>query len=174
MIQQDRSVTELADPATERLPSIKPGKLVIEVEENKVELSEHTTDEAHAVKADWAARVAGLRQRWETSRDREALLGALIFYQLQLPDWLFKGLMEIFEELTRDPDATRFLTVRYAHDVLNMTMDEAYDWASENVTDPAARGGRDTMMKSYQKIRPLVPKFDRINPRQRRPQRRRS
>jgi hypothetical protein len=154
---------------------MKPGrKLVIDVEENKVEVSELTADEAHAMKADWAARVAALRQRWETSRDREALLGALIFYQPQLPEWLFKGLMETFEELTRNPDATRFLAVRYAHDASGMTMDEAYEWASENVTDAAARGGPDAMMKSYQKIRRVVAKIDRIKPRQRRPRRRRS
>jgi hypothetical protein len=147
---------------------MKPGrKLVIDAEENKVEVSELTADEAHAMKADWAARVAALRQRWETSRDREALLGALIFYQLQLPEWLFKGLMETFEELTRNPDATRFLAVRYAHDALGMTMDEAYEWASENVTEPAARGGRDVMMKSYQRIRSKVAKIDQIQPRPR-------
>jgi hypothetical protein len=144
---------------------MKPGrKLVIDVEENKLEVSEVTADEARAMQADWTARVAALRQRWETSRDREALLGALIFYQLRLPEWLFKGLMETFEQLSKDRDTTRFLAVRYAHDVLGMTMDEAYDWASENVTDPAASGGRDTMMKSYQKMRPQVAKIDRIKP----------
>ncbi len=75
--------------------------------------------------------------------------------------------MDTFEELLRDPHATRFLAVRYAHDVRGLTMDAAYDWASENVTDPAARGGRDTMMKSYQKIRSKVAKIDRIKPRPR-------
>jgi hypothetical protein len=150
---------------------MRPGqKLVINVDESKVELSELTADEAHVMTADWAARVDALRQRWETSRDREALLGALVFYQAQLPEWLFKGLMETFEELVRNPDATRFLFVRYAHDKLQKTMDEAYDWASEHVTDPAARGGRDAMMKSYQKIRRRVAPMDRI---QRRPRARR-
>jgi hypothetical protein len=150
---------------------MKPGhKLVIDVDENKLELSELTADEAQEMRADSAARVEDLRQRWESARDREALLGALIFYQARLPHWLFKGLMETFEELLRNPDVTRFLTVRYAHDVLGMTMDAAYDWASEHVTDPAARGGRDAMMKSYQKIRRRVAPIDRI---QRRPPARR-
>ena len=49
--------------------------------------------------------------------------------------------------------------------VLGMTMDEAYDWASDNVTDPLAIGGRDIMMKSYQKIRRQVAKIDRIRSR---------
>jgi hypothetical protein len=80
--------------------------------------------------------------------------------------------MDTFAELLRDPHATRFLAVRYAHDVLGMTMDEAYDWASENVTDSAARGGRDAMMKSYQKIRSKVAKIDLIQPRPRADRRR--
>jgi hypothetical protein len=167
MIQQDRSVTELADPAAGRLPSIKPGKLVIDVEEKKVEFSALTADDAAAMRADRLARLEALRQRWQTARDREALLGALIFYQTHLPEGLFKGLMEVFEELTRNPNATRFLAVRYAHDTLGMTMDAAYDWASENLADSVARGGRDVMMKSYQKIRSKVATIDRIQPRPR-------
>jgi hypothetical protein len=141
---------------------VRRGKFVIDVEENRVEFSELTAEEARATSADRLARLDALRQRWETSGDREALLGALIFYQARLPEWLFKGLMKTFEELSRSPHATRFLAVRYAHDALAMTMDEAYDWASENITDPAARGGRDTMMKSYQRIRSKVAKMDQI------------
>jgi hypothetical protein len=57
--------------------------------------------------------------------------------------------------------------VRHAHDVLGMTMVESYDWASDNVTDPIARGGRDTMMKSYQKIRSQVGDIDHIRRRPR-------
>jgi hypothetical protein len=80
--------------------------------------------------------------------------------------------MQTFEQQCKNPDAIRFLAVRYAHDELGMTMDEAYDWASDNVSDPDAKGGRDSMMKSYQKIRPLVAKIDRIRPRPRAPRRR--
>ncbi len=143
------------------------------MEENKLELSDLTADEARATSADWAARVDALRRRWETSRDREALLGALIFFRARLPEWLFKGLNQTFEELSRSPHATRFLAVRYAHDALEMTMDEAYEWASENVIGPVARGGPDTMMKSYQRMRSKVAKIDRIQPRPRRRRRRR-
>jgi len=153
---------------------MKPGqKLVIDVEENKLEISDLTAEEARAMSADRRTRLEGLQRRWETSGDREALLGALIFYQASLPEWLFKGLNKAFEDLTRSPHATRFLAVRYAHDALGMTMDEAYDWASENVIDPAARGGRDTMMKSYQRMRSKVAKIDRIQPRPRGRRRRR-
>ena len=131
------------------------------------EHNELTTDGARAVAADMTARLAALQRRWEASGDLQALLGALIFCQLQLPEWLFKGLMQNLERQLRNRDEIRFLAVRYAHDVLGMTMDEAYEWASNNVTDPTAKGGRDTMMKSYQKIRPQVAKSNRIRRRPR-------
>jgi DNA primase large subunit len=86
----------------------------------------------------------------------------LIFCQRQLPEWLFKGLMQNLQQQLNNPHATRFLAVRYAHDVLGMTMDESYEWAAGNVSDPTATGRPDTMMKSYQKIRPQVAEGDRI------------
>jgi len=142
-------------------------KVVVDVERQSCEVSDLTADDAHAMAADMTARLADLRQRWETSGDPLALLGALIFYEPHLPEWLFKGLMQTFEQQFKNPDAIRFLAVRHAHDVLGMTMDGSYDWASDNVTDPIARGGRDTMMKSYQKIRSQVGDIDRIRPRPR-------
>jgi hypothetical protein len=72
-----------------------------------------------------------------------------------------------FEQQLKNRDAIRFLTVRYAHDVLGKILDESYDWASDNIDEPIARGGRDTMMKSYQKIRSQVGEIDRIRPRPR-------
>jgi hypothetical protein len=75
--------------------------------------------------------------------------------------------MQNLEQQLRNPDEVRFLAVRYAHDVLGMSMDEAYDWASNAITEPIAKGGRDSMMKSYQKIRPQVAQADRIQPRPR-------
>ena len=162
-----------ADDDQMRAPIKRGCKLVVDVERQKREVSELTVDEADAMAADITARVAGLQGRWEASGDLDALFGALIFYQRQLPEWLFKGLMWNFERQLKNPDATRFLFVRYAHDVKGMTMDEAYDWASEAVTDPDAKGGRDSMMKSYQEIRPKVAKIDRIRPRPRAPRRRR-
>jgi len=151
-----------------RAPIKRGRKLVIDVERQKREVSELTVDEADAMAADITARVAGLRRRWEAFADLQALVGALIFYQLQLPEWLFKGLMQNFEQQFKNPDAIRFLAVRHAHDVLGMTMDEAYDWACENITDPVATGRRDAMMKSYQRIRRQVAQIDRIRPRPRR------
>jgi hypothetical protein len=163
-------------PMTEQAQAvIKRGRKVVlvDVERRKGKVSELTVDEARAMAADMTTRFAALRRRWEASGDLQALLGALIFCQPQLPEWLFKGLMQNLEQQLRNPDEIRFLAVRYAHDVLGKTMDEAYDWASNAVTDPAAKGGRDTMMKSYQKIRPQVAKIDRIQPRPRAPRRRR-
>jgi hypothetical protein len=162
-------------PMTEQTQAtIKRGwkVVLVDVERRKGKISELTIDEARAMAADITARLAALRRQWEASGDLHALFGALIFYQQQLPDWLFKGLMQNFEQQLRNPDEIRFLAVRYAHDVLGMTMDEAYNWASNAITDPAAKGGRDSMMKSYQKIRPQVAKIDRIQPRPRAPRRR--
>ena len=158
-------------PMTEQpRAAIKRGRKVVlvDVKRRKGKISELTVDEARAMAADMTVRLAALRRRWEASGDLQALLGALIFCQLQLPEWLFKGLMQNLEQQLRNPDEKRFLAVRYAHDVKGMTMDEAYDWASEAVTDPDAKGGRDSMMKSYQKIRPQVAQIDRIRPRPRR------
>jgi len=164
-----RPAKELMPMTEQTQAAIKRGYKVVlvDVERRKGKISELTIDEARAMAADMTARLAALRRRWEASGDLPALLGALIFCQLQLPEWLFKGLMQNLEQQLRNPDEKRFLAVRYAHDVLGMTMDEAYDWASNNVTDPTAKGGRDSIMKSYQKIRPQVAKIDRIQPRPR-------
>jgi hypothetical protein len=161
-------MTEQTQPAIRRGFKV----VLVDVERRKGKISELTIDEARAIAADRTARLAGLRRRWEESGDRRALFGALIFYQGQLPEWLFKSLLQNFEQQFNNPDASRFLAVRYAHDVLGMTIDEAYDWASDNVTEPSAKGGRDSMMKSYQKIRRQVAKIDCIRPHARRRRRR--
>ncbi len=142
-------------------------KRVIDVERQVDEVSELTDSELRAMTADRMARLATLRQSWEATGDLHALMGALIFFQQRLPEWLFNGLMRILNEQFKNPHVMRFLAVRHAHDVLGMSMDESYDWASEHITDPAAKGGRDTMMKSYQRIRSKVAKIDRIQPRSR-------
>jgi hypothetical protein len=147
-------------------------KLVIDVENRRYEASNLTIDQARAMATDINARMAALQQRWEASGDLQALLGGLIFSEQQLPTWVFKALMENIRQQLNNPDATRFLAVRYAHDQLGKPLDEAYEWASRNVTDPTAIGGRDTMMKSYQKIRPQVADFNRIRQRPPRPRRR--
>ena len=162
------SQTAEADADQGVAPTIRSHRVVVDVERNTCEISGLTVDDARAMAADMTARVAALKRRWEESRDLQALFGALNFYQLQLPDWLFKGLMQNFDQQFKNPDAIRFLAVRHAHDVLGMTMDEAYDWACENITDPVATGRRDAMMKSYQRIRRQVAQIDRIRPRPRR------
>ena len=158
---------EVSEPTITRGLNVE----LVDVETQKGKISELTIDEARDMAADRAARLAALQRRWEASGDIDALLGALVFYAQRLPEWLFKGLMRNFEQQFYNPDAIRFLAVRHAHDVLGKTMDASYDWASENVTDPAAKGGRDSMMKSYQKIRPQVAQIDRIQPRSRAPRR---
>jgi hypothetical protein len=151
----------------------KPGrKLVFDADNRSCRVWDLTIDEARAVAADINARMAALQRQWEASGDLQALLGGLIFCQQQMPAWVFKGLMENIQQQLNNPDATRFLLVRYAHDQLGLTIDESYDWASSNVTDPTARGGRDTMMRGYQRVRRLVADIDRIRPRPPSPRRR--
>jgi hypothetical protein len=140
-------------------------KRVIDVERQVDETSELTDNELRAMTAETTARLAAMRQRWEATGDLHALIGALIFFQSRLPEWLFKGLMRILKEQFKNPDVMRFLAVRHAHDVLRLSMDESYGWASEHITDPPAKGRRDTMMKSYQRIRREAAKIDRIQPR---------
>ena len=159
----EAEVSRIAQPTTTRGLKVE----LVDVETRKGKISELTIDEARAMATDMAARLAALRRRWEESGDLQALFGALNFCQLQLREWLFKGLVQNFDQQFKNPDAIRFLAVRYAHDVLGKTIDEAYDWACKNVTDPTAKGGRDTMMKSYQKIRAQVAQIDRIRPRRR-------
>jgi hypothetical protein len=166
---QRHGTSQGADADAGQAPAVRiwSGKVVVDVEAKTCEISGLTDDDARAMAADMTARLGVLKRRWEESGDLQAFLGALIFHELQLPEWLFKGLMQNFEQKFKNPDAIRFLAVRHAHDVLGKTMDESYDWASDNIDDPAARGGRDTMMKSYQKIRSQVGEIDRIRPRPR-------
>jgi hypothetical protein len=150
-------------------PTITRGLNVelVDVETQKGKISELTIDEARDMAADRAARLAALQRRWEASGDFDALLGALVFYAQGMPEWLFKGLWQNAGQRPRNPHHERFLAVRYAHDVEGKTMDEAYDWASNAIIDPIAKGGRDSMMKSYQRIRSQMAKIDRIQPRPR-------
>jgi hypothetical protein len=79
-------------------------------------------EDARALAADWSAFLAGLRRRWEAAGDLDALISALTCYEQNLPEWLFKGLMQNFEQQCKNPDAIRFLAVRHAHDVLKKSM----------------------------------------------------
>jgi hypothetical protein len=73
--------------------AIKRGHKVVLVdrERRRGKVSELTIDEARAMAADMTARLAALQRRWEASGDLQALLGGLIFCQLQLPEWLSKA-----------------------------------------------------------------------------------
>ena len=59
------------------------------------------------------------------------------------------------------------MRVREAMSEMNLRADEAYEWASMKLADTPAHGGRDTMMKSYQKIERSLPENAR-RPRTRR------
>jgi len=144
-------------------------KRAIDVERGIDETSELTVGELRSMATDRAARLATLRRRWEATVDLRAYR-RLDLRASAIAGMAVQGLGAELNEQFNNPYVTRFLAVRRTHDVLGMTMDEAYDWAAENIDDPAASGGRDTMMKSYQKIRTQVAKIDRI---QRRPRARR-
>ena len=144
-------------------------KRAIDVERGIDETSELTVGELRSMATDRAARLAALRRRWEATVDLRAYR-RLDLRASAIAGMAVQGLGAELNEQFNNPYVTRFLAVRRTHDVLGMTMDEAYDWAAENIDDPAASGGRDTMMKSYQEIRPQVAKIDRI---QRRPRARR-
>jgi hypothetical protein len=89
---------------------------LIDEETGKLKISDLTIEEARDLAADIAARLAGLRRRWEASGDVEALLGALIFYRHQrLPEQLFNGLMHNVGQKPRNPHEICFLAVRHAH-----------------------------------------------------------
>lgn len=87
--------------ANQTQPPNRGRKLIVDIERQKCEVSDLTVDEERAMAAEVMARVAALRRRWEASGDLRALLGALVFYQTQLPEWLFKGLMHNFERSRR-------------------------------------------------------------------------
>ena len=121
-------------------------KRAIDVERGIDETSELTVGELRSMATDRAARLVALRRRWEATVDLHALIGALIFEQARLPEWLFRGLMQKLNEQFNNPYVTRFLAVRrpmtFWHDD-----GRSLRWAAENIDDPAASGGRDTMMK---------------------------
>lgn len=159
-------MTKKSGPTREK--RAKGRKLVVDLENGKreVEVSDLTEDDTRVSRRQISGQMTAFARRWKAKGDPAALAGALSFCAPQLPKWVFKALWHILELQLQGADVRRYLAVHHAHDVLGKTMDEAYEWAEENVTGPAA-GGRDTMMKSYQKIRPQVPPSWRIQPRPR-------
>ena len=69
-------------------------KRAIDVERGIDETSELTVGELRSMATDRAARLAALRRRWEATVDLHTLIGALIFEQARLPEWLFRGLVQ--------------------------------------------------------------------------------
>ena len=130
-----------------------------------------TAEEKGAWVDDINARMAQLKQQWERSKhtDVHALRGALIFLEMQLPPWVFSGVMQWLEVQEMQPPyhEIRWMRVREAMSEMNLQADEAYEWASMKLADTPAHGGRDTMMKSYQKIERSLPENAR-RPRTRR------
>ncbi len=116
-----------------------------------------------------ATHLAAYEQRWEKSNhtDLHALHGALFLLQAQLPPWLFTGLRQVVERSMRGPsvDVVRWMMVRQAldHPELQLTWDDAYDYASRQLKKTDAHGEADTVKKSYQKVERSLP------PEQRRP-----
>jgi hypothetical protein len=62
-----------------------------------------------------------------------------------------------FPQLESPYHEIRWMRVREAMSEMNLRPDEAYEWASMKLADTPAHGGRDTMMKSYQKIERSLP-----------------
>ena len=122
----------------------------------RVQVRALTVEEKGAWVDEINARMAGLERQWEKSKrtDLHALHGALIFCGAQLPPWLFSGLCRLLEQqfpqLESPYHEIRWMRVREA--MSEMRADVAYEWASEKLAGTPAHGGRDTMMKSYQKI----------------------
>jgi len=83
-------------------------KRAIDVERGIDETSELTVGELRSMATDRAARLAALRRRWEATVDLHALIGALIFEQARLPEWLFRGLVQKLNEQFNNPYVTRF------------------------------------------------------------------
>jgi hypothetical protein len=71
--------------------------------QGRLKLRRFNREELAGMRADLAARFAGLERKWKASRDTDyyALLGALVFYQGQLPPWLFTALFNCVREKLR-------------------------------------------------------------------------
>jgi hypothetical protein len=122
------------------------------------------------------ARLAQLKQQWERSKhtDVHALRGALIFLEMQLPPWVFSGVMQWLKVQEMQPPyhEIRWMRVREAMNEMNLLAPQAYKWASKKLADTPARAGPDMMMKSYQKVeRSLPPAARRVVSRRPRKQR---
>jgi hypothetical protein len=114
-----------------------------------------TEAEVQAWRADIAAKMAALGQRWEASNgtDTHALLGALVFCQTTLPKWVFTAFKQmLIEPMPQEPSAHwgRWLLVREGR-VKGMSLRKAYDYASTSacLIGPPYAGKWRAMKDSY-------------------------
>ena len=127
-----------------------------------------TDDELRAWRADIAARMTALEQKWDKSghTDLHALVGGLTFCQTQVPPWVFAGVLKslkrLHKQLPQQPsrDWGRYQLVlegRQRRDARGRPLSwrKAYEYASEQaraIGKPFAGGWR-TMKESYQIIK---------------------
>jgi hypothetical protein len=124
-----------------------------------------TAEERRAWVDDINAKMAQLEQRWERSghTDVYALRGALIFLQMQLPPWVFSGVMEQLKMPEMQPpyDEIRWLTVREAY-IAGLDKTEAADYAVKKLANTPARCKDSMMMVSYYKVERRLPPAARL------------
>ena len=115
-----------------------------------------TAAEVRAIAARMTARMAALERRWVKSggADTQALLGGLIFCQLQLPPWLFAGLCQRLEkQLPREPwpyHGVRWSMVEgeLAHNP-KLKVRQACENVSKRLAAYPARGSAGAIERSY-------------------------
>jgi hypothetical protein len=102
------------------------------------------------------AKMAVLKQEWETSEDAtvrvHALLAGLIFCEAHLPRWVFKGLFDsLIAKLPQEPalHCGRWLLVKEALDQ-GLSYRGAYVYAAERLAGSKYEGKPRTMKESYQ------------------------
>jgi len=115
-----------------------------------------TPNEIQAWRNDITARLKVLEQRWKKSggTDTQALLGALIFCEPQLPPWVFKGLRDrLIQQLPQEPPPYHGLRWLYVTGELarnpNMKVRAASEAASKQLAHTPARGAAGTVERSY-------------------------
>jgi hypothetical protein len=162
-------------PAGVSKPDQEHGRATPETPGVRVRVHTLTAEEKSAGVDDINARMAQLKQQWERSgqTDVHALRGALIFLEMQLPPWVFSGVMQWLKVQEMQPPyhEIRWLMVRQGYDE-GLDSDDASDNAVKKLAGTPAHCKRSMMMKSYQKIeRRLPPAARRVLTRRPRKQR---
>jgi hypothetical protein len=104
--------------------------------------------------------MAALQQRWEKHKDEQALLGALIFCEALLPQWLFVALRDLL--IARFPpiprDWVRWNLVLTFRDVSRLKWTEVFSKAAKLLDGTYAAGSPETIRKSYERIERELPR----------------